>query len=119
MSRITAPPSWMRLTGVRLLLLFLIFALVSGVVNAINMAVSGLPLVALISGLVTAGLAILAYRVVTGWLEQRAVTEAEPGTLLREAGRGTLIGIALFTVTIAVIAIFGGYRIGGGARSAR
>ncbi|MFI5845162.1 lysostaphin resistance A-like protein [Catenuloplanes sp. NPDC051500] len=113
MSRITTPPSWMRIAGVRLLLLFVVFTLISAVINAINTAALGLPPLAVVTGLVTGGLTLLAYRVIVGWLEQRPVTEAEPATLLPGVGRGTLAGIGLFTLTIVVIALLGGYRIGG------
>lgn len=108
----STPPSWMRRGAVRLPLLFVVFTLVSGLLNAVGSAVAGNAIGGLGFGLAGAGLTLLLYRALTGWLEQRAVTEADPAALPREVGRGTALGVALFTVTITLIAIFGGYQIG-------
>jgi len=76
-------------------------------------AVDGNPWLTLFFGGLTAVLAVLAYRWVVRRTEHRAVTElARPGAG-GALGRGTLIGIAMFTAVIANIALVGDYEIRG------
>ncbi|WP_410569016.1 CPBP family intramembrane glutamic endopeptidase [Amycolatopsis sp. cmx-4-61] len=76
-------------------------------------AVDGNPWLTLILGALTAVLAVLAYRWVVRKTEQRPVTElAGPGAGLA-LGRGTLIGLALFGLVIANIALLGDYDVRG------
>jgi membrane protease YdiL (CAAX protease family) len=69
----------------------------------------------LILGLATAVLTVLAYRWIVGRTERRAVAELElaGGAAARGLGRGTLLGLAMFTAVIANIALLGGYSIDG------
>jgi len=67
----------------------------------------------LILGLATAALAILGYRWIVGRTEKREVTElARPGAA-GGLGRGTLLGVGLFTAVIVNIAFLGGYHVHG------
>ncbi|MDT0300650.1 CPBP family intramembrane glutamic endopeptidase [Streptomonospora wellingtoniae] len=47
-------------------------------------------------------------------MEQRAGVELDPATAASGLARGFLIGLGLFTATIALIAMFGGYETAGG-----
>ncbi|MDQ7809286.1 type II CAAX endopeptidase family protein [Amycolatopsis sp. A133] len=76
-------------------------------------AVEGNPWLTLLIGVLTAVLAGAAYRWVVQKTEQRPVTElAGPGAGLA-LGRGTLLGLALFGLVIANIALLGDYDVRG------
>jgi membrane protease YdiL (CAAX protease family) len=76
-------------------------------------AVAGNPWLTLLFGGLTAVLTVVAYRWVVRKTEQRPVTElAGPGAGLA-LGRGTLIGLALFGLVIATIALLGDYEVRG------
>jgi membrane protease YdiL (CAAX protease family) len=76
-------------------------------------AVAGNPWLTLLFGGLTAVLAVVGYRWVVRKTEHRPVTElAGPGAGLA-LGRGTLIGLALFGLVIANIALLGDYDVRG------
>jgi membrane protease YdiL (CAAX protease family) len=54
---------------------------------------------------------VAAYGLLVRTLERRPVTELAPGGALRELGVGLLLGAALFSLTIGVIALAGGYVV--------
>ncbi|MFB4317820.1 type II CAAX prenyl endopeptidase Rce1 family protein [Actinomadura sp. 21ATH] len=58
-------------------------------------------------------LAVLTYAKVVRWSERRAPVEVAAKDARAGLGRGTLIGVGMFTAVIAIIAVFGGYRIDG------
>lgn len=101
-------PFWFRLVG-----MLVLFIVVSSVTSAVNLAVDGVPVLALLLGLVTAAAALWVYRAAVRYTEHRPVTELEPTEARSGLRTGFLLGLALFTATIAVIAAFGGYRITG------
>jgi membrane protease YdiL (CAAX protease family) len=107
-NRTGARPFWFRLV-----LMVVLFVLVSGVTNAVNTAVDGVPVLALLFGFLTAGASVWVYRKVVGYTEHRPVAELDPGNARSGLRNGFLLGLGLFTATITVIAIFGGYRITG------
>lgn len=76
-------------------------------------AVSGNPILTLIGGLVTAGLAVLVYHWSVRWAEKRSPAEvglkSAPGGL----ALGILIGFVWFGSVIFNIAALGGYRVDG------
>ena len=67
----------------------------------------------LILGLATAALAILGYRWIVGRTEKREVTELAKPDAVGGLGRGTLLGVGLFTAVILNIAFVGGYHVHG------
>ncbi|WP_086853163.1 CPBP family intramembrane glutamic endopeptidase [Amycolatopsis kentuckyensis] len=76
-------------------------------------AAAGNPWLTLLFGGLTAVLAVLAYRWVVRKTEHRPVTElAGPGAGAA-LGRGTLIGVALFGLVIANLALLGDYDVRG------
>ncbi|WP_238019892.1 type II CAAX endopeptidase family protein [Dactylosporangium sp. AC04546] len=103
----------MQRIGLRRLGLLVVFAIVLVVSALLNSAASGNPVTALAVGLLTATGGILLYRLLVRRLEHREADELSPATLLPGVLRGTAAGIGLFTVTIALIAAVGGYRITG------
>jgi membrane protease YdiL (CAAX protease family) len=111
--RTTGSPRPIRPFWVRLVLMVVLFVVVSGVTNAVNTAVDGVPVLALLVGFLTAGAAVWVYRWAVGYTEHRPVTELDPGNARAGLRNGVLLGLGLFTATITVIAIFGGYRITG------
>lgn len=108
------PARWARSTWVRLPVLFAAMLAVDGIASGINGAADATPLTALIGGVATGGLALAAYLWLVRYLEGRsrpqelAVAQARP-----ELRRGTLLGLGLFTLTIALVAMVGGYHIHG------
>ncbi|WP_433223852.1 lysostaphin resistance A-like protein [Dactylosporangium sp. CS-047395] len=97
----------------RLLVMIAVFAVVLVASAALNQAASGNFALALICGASTAIGALFMYRRLVSTLEKRPVTEAAWSTLAPQVLRWTAAGIALFTVTIGLIALFGGYRVEG------
>ncbi|WP_433066520.1 lysostaphin resistance A-like protein [Dactylosporangium sp. CS-033363] len=97
----------------RLLVMLVVFAVALVASAALNQAASGNFALALICGGLTATGGLLVYRWIVGKLEKRPVDEAAWSTLAPQVLRWTGAGIALFAVTIGVIALFGGYRMEG------
>jgi membrane protease YdiL (CAAX protease family) len=109
----SARPRWLRPAGVRLLVLLVAFFVLILIAAPIEGAVAGHAVLGVVVGLVVAVAGVFAYRALVGWLEQRPVDELATGTARRGLLRGTGLGLLLFGVTIALIAMFGGYRIAG------
>ncbi|TQS42502.1 CPBP family intramembrane glutamic endopeptidase [Cryptosporangium phraense] len=90
----------------RLILLLVGFGAVMAVVGSLTSALAGTGVGSLVVGVGGAIGALWLYRRVIGRLEQRPVTEvAWTG---RGLLTGSLLGLGLFTVTFALIAMFGG-----------
>ncbi|MEV0915676.1 type II CAAX endopeptidase family protein [Streptomyces sp. NPDC049967] len=81
--------------------------------NLSTAALKDTPAPALVAGLLTAVVAVLAY----GWVVRRTEQRVPVEVSLKGAGagisRGTLLGIALFGAVIANIAFFGDYTVDG------
>ena len=103
----------LRRPWVRLIFMVILFIAYSGVTNMLNTAVAGVPVLALAVGLAGAGAALWMYRKAVVVTENRPATELKPAVAKSGLRTGALIGLLLFTVTIAIIAVFGGYRIVG------
>jgi uncharacterized protein len=106
-------PRWLRPAAVRMLVLVAAFLVLIVVVGPLESAAAGHAVFGLIVGAVVAVGGILAYRALVGWLEQRPVDEAALPSARSGVLRGVGLGLLLFGVTIGLIAMFGGYRIGG------
>ncbi|WP_260609491.1 CPBP family intramembrane glutamic endopeptidase [Streptomyces sp. WAC 01325] len=105
---------WAASAWVRLPVLFVLMLVVNGITSAINGVADATPLTALIAGVVTAGLALLAYVRLVRYLEGRTrPQELAPERARPELRRGSLLGVGLFTATIALVAMTGGYDIHG------
>jgi membrane protease YdiL (CAAX protease family) len=104
---------WLRPAWVRLALLLTLFALVDGVVGAVNTAVDGSAVAGLLVGLASAALTLLGYTRVVRLIERRRAVELTRQGAVAGVRLGTLAGLGLFTATIGIIALFGGYRIAG------
>lgn len=109
----TLAPRWLRPAPMRLVCMLVAFIGVLVLSNVINLAVEGNAVFGLLFGVVTAGLALWFYAVAVRFTERRAVTELEKtgarGVVLSGAG----IGLGLFTATILLIAVFGGFSVAG------
>jgi uncharacterized protein len=105
-------PAWLRL-----IVMVVLFVLIDGVIGSIDAAVSdngvALLLVGLLVAPILAALAVLAYVKAVGILERRPAIELSRANAVAGTRRGFLIGFGLFTATIALIALFGGYRADG------
>ena len=106
-------PRGPRSAWTRLAILFPVFLVVMVVTAPINDAASGGPVTALLVGVGTAALALWCYVALVRRLEHRRITELAPNEAARGLGRGALLGFALFTATILLIALLGGYRVTG------
>jgi membrane protease YdiL (CAAX protease family) len=109
------PRRWLRRTWVRLIVLLVLFVLVDIVVGGVGQGLDDVPVVGLPVGIVLAGLVLLAYVKAIRFLERREPAELARDGAVAEVRRGTLIGLALFAVTIGIIAMFGGYGAGWGS----
>jgi len=109
------PRRWLRRTWVRLIVLLVLFVLVDIVVGGGGQGLDDVPVVGLPVGIVLAGLVLLAYVKAIRFLERREPAELARDGAVAEVRRGTLIGLALFAVTIGIIAMFGGYGAGWGS----
>lgn len=76
-------------------------------------AVDGNPWLTLVLGLLTAVLAVAAYRWVVGRTEHRPVSELARDGARSATGRGVLIGVALFGAVIVNLAFAGYYEVDG------
>ncbi|MEV0388789.1 type II CAAX endopeptidase family protein [Nonomuraea sp. NPDC050643] len=103
-------PRWLRPAAVRLVLMLALFAAVSAVASGVVTGLSTAPVGGLVMGVVMAALALGGYVAAVRFTERRRAVEL-PIAGIRDAWRGTGVGVGLFTVTIAVIAVFGGYRV--------
>lgn len=108
-----ATARWLRPPGVRLVLMLVLFAAVSALAGVVEAAAGIHPLAALLSGLALGALALLLYGAVVRAVERRAATELLPMAARPGLSTGVLLGLGLFTVTIAVIALSGGYSVAG------
>ena len=79
--------------------------------------VFGVPLTgmatSLIASVMVAGLVMGTYWLFVRWVERRRVSELSAAGWWRELGAGLLLGLVVFSLVVAVIAAFGGYRIVG------
>jgi uncharacterized protein len=105
--------TWLRLAGVRMVVLLVVFFALLLVAAQIESAAAGHAILGLIVGAVVATGGVLAYRALVGWLEQRPVDEMALGEARRGVLGGLGLGVLLFGLVIGVIALLGGYRISG------
>lgn len=81
--------------------------------SVVTNILGGNGVLALVAGLVAATLTILVFRAVVQRTENRLVTEISRTGAARALSLGTFIGISLFTLVIANIALLGGYTVDG------
>ncbi|GAA1752796.1 type II CAAX endopeptidase family protein [Streptomonospora arabica] len=108
------PRRRVRSAWVRLAAMTVLFLLVMVVAAGVRAAAGHTPVLSLLAGAAVAVGGIAVYAAVVRAMEQRAVTELDPATATSELGKGFLIGLGLFTATIALISMFGGYSTAGG-----
>ncbi|WP_243718141.1 type II CAAX endopeptidase family protein [Actinomadura sp. 7K534] len=107
-------PRWAASVWVRLPLLFVLMLVVTSIISAINGAADATPLTALIAGVACAGLALAGYVWAVRYLEgRRTIEELPPAQARQGLYRGAALGLGLFTVTITLVAVFGGYDVHG------
>ncbi|MFE5138885.1 CPBP family intramembrane glutamic endopeptidase [Streptomyces fagopyri] len=103
-----------RSTGGRLALMLLLFLAVTALAAAVRAVAGTNPFLSVIAGAVVAWGALKLYAVAVRAVEERAVPELDAASAVSGLRTGTLVGLALFTATIALIALFGGYGTKGG-----
>lgn len=99
----------------RLIVLLVLFAGVDAAFAKLTLLAVGNPITGLLCGVVTAGLALLAYVKVVGLIEQRPATEVSPPGLRSQLPGGVVLGAGMFAVTVLLIAVSGGYRASSGS----
>ncbi|WP_413811267.1 type II CAAX prenyl endopeptidase Rce1 family protein [Streptomyces sp. OE57] len=101
-------------TWVRLPVLFVLLLAVNGLTTLINGVADATPVTGLLSGVATAGLALGAYVWLVRRLESRRnPAELRPANARSELRTGALLGLGMFSLVIAVIAMGGGYHLEG------
>ncbi|MGI5238951.1 lysostaphin resistance A-like protein [Dactylosporangium sp. CA-139066] len=102
-----------RRIGLRMLVMIPVFFVFLLAEAGLSSVAAGNAIAALVVGGATAVGGLMLYRFMVRRLERRSADEAG----LRDLGPGVLrgagLGVALFAVTIAIIAVLGGYRIAG------
>ncbi|MGC5562938.1 lysostaphin resistance A-like protein [Streptomyces sp. FR-108] len=99
--------------GARLAVLVVLFVLVTGLAAGMRSVAGDNPVLSLLVGAVSALIALTVYAAAVRFLEQRPATELDTAAWsgLRV---GAAVGLGLFAVTLALIALFGGYGTKGG-----
>ncbi|MFH9864400.1 lysostaphin resistance A-like protein [Streptomyces sp. NPDC017202] len=94
-------------------MLFVLMLAVGGINSMINGITDVTPLTALIAGTVTSGLSLAAYTSLVWYLEGRRPQELSLAQARQGLRRGSALGLGLFTVFIALVAMTGGYHVHG------
>ncbi len=71
------------------------------------------PVQAFAATLVAGAMMLMAYAMLTGFTERRAVTELALPPMLRELGLGLLFGAGLYSLCVLILMLLGNYRIAG------
>lgn len=102
-------PRWVRLAAP-----VVVIAVVLAVSAGIRVVAGDNPVLSLLAGAVIALGGAGVYALLARRLDGRPVTELDPRNAVGSLRTGTFLGLGLFTATLAVIALFGGYRTEGG-----
>ncbi|WP_314221778.1 CPBP family intramembrane glutamic endopeptidase [Streptomyces zaehneri] len=103
-----------RPAGVRLVAMAVLFVAVTALAAGTRSAAGDNPLLSLLFGAAVVALALAGYAAAVRALEQRPVSELDPTKAASGLRTGTLVGLGLFTATLAIVALFGGYGTEGG-----
>ncbi|MDQ1041353.1 membrane protease YdiL (CAAX protease family) [Streptomyces sp. V3I8] len=101
-------------SGVRLAVMVVLFVLVTGLAAGMRSMAGDNPVLSLLFGAAAAVIALTAYAAAVRFLEQRPVSELDTADAVPGLRRGALVGLGLFVVTLALIALFGEYGTKGG-----
>ena len=107
------PARWAASAWVRLPVLFILMLVVDAITAGINNAADGTAFTALITGVATGGLALAAYVALVRYLEGRKPQELELSRARSQLTQGALSGLGLFSLTIGLVAMVGGYHVRG------
>jgi len=88
-------------------------AVVAAVGDQVSQAVDGNGWAVLVVGLATAVAAIVVYRALARWTEHRQAVEIGPAGRGRGLAVGTGVGVVMFAVVIAALAVLGDYSVDG------
>jgi membrane protease YdiL (CAAX protease family) len=111
----SGPPRWLRPIGARLAFLLIVFLAVDALFAPLLTAAAKNPVTGILAGLATMAIALFGYAKLVSWLEQRRTPEVGLATMRSGLTNGTLIGIGLFCLTLALIFMCNGYRLHGGS----
>ncbi|MFI5963253.1 lysostaphin resistance A-like protein [Streptomyces asoensis] len=100
--------------GARLPLLVVLFVLVTGVAAGMRGVAGDNPVLSLVAGAATVLLSLTVYAAAVRFLEQRPVPELDPAGARSGLRTGVSTGLGAFVVTLAAIALYGGYGTQGG-----
>ncbi|MEU1500448.1 type II CAAX endopeptidase family protein [Streptomyces sp. NPDC005732] len=103
-----------RSTGGRLAVMVVLFLMVTALAAGVRAVAGPNPFLSLIAGAVVAVGALKVYAVAVRVVEGRGLPELDPTTTVSGLRNGTLAGLLLFSTTIALIALSGGYGTKGG-----
>ncbi|MFD6335556.1 CPBP family intramembrane glutamic endopeptidase [Streptomyces niveus] len=104
---------WTRSSWGRPLVMIIALAAFSALAGLVNGAADATPATGLLFGVLTAALAVCLYRWLIRRLEDRDPAELRVADARSGLRQGVLIGLGAFAVTIAVIALSGGYHLEG------
>ncbi|SDF44214.1 hypothetical protein SAMN05216553_101660 [Lentzea fradiae] len=76
----------------------------------LNVRAAAHPVTGLVAGVATAACALLVYAQVVGRLERRKTSEIALRDLVPQTARGVALGVALFSLALLLIFVFGGYQ---------
>jgi membrane protease YdiL (CAAX protease family) len=107
------PARWAASAWVRLPVLFVLMLAVDAIAAGINNASDGTAFTALVTGVATGALALAAYAGLVRCLEGRRPQELALSRARSQLTRGALLGLGLFSLTIGLVAVSGGYHVRG------
>jgi membrane protease YdiL (CAAX protease family) len=111
----TGPPRWLRPFGARLAFLLVVFLAVEALFGSLLTQTVKNPVLSIVAGVATTVIALFAYRKIVSWVEQRDTPEIGLATMRPLLVRGTLVGVGLFVLTLALIFMCDSYRLHGGS----
>ncbi|GAA2846123.1 CAAX amino protease [Actinoplanes cyaneus] len=111
----SGPPRWLRPLGARLVFLLVVFLAFESLLTPLLTAAARNPVTGILAGVAAAATALYAYAKLVSWLEERDTPEISRATARPQLIRGTLIGVGLFCLTLALMFVSNAYRLHGGS----
>ncbi|MFD7707098.1 CPBP family intramembrane glutamic endopeptidase [Streptomyces sp. NPDC059786] len=108
------PPAWLRPAWARLVAMVVVMAVVLAFGAGARASAGTNPFLNLVAGALVVAVALSVYAALVRFLERRPVTELDPKDAASGLRTGVVIGLGLFTATIALVDLCADYGTHGG-----